>query len=141
MVFGGFYIMDRYFGKNSFDQFSLDICNDKVLYDSYELPKRSSKNSCGYIRDEVIPVCEIVYIPTGYKAKYLSDAMFLLVIRSCMGFKYNVRMCNQVGIIDSDYYNNCDNEGHMWVALQNEGNVDYIIKNVTFIVNKSLLSF
>ena len=45
-----------------------------------------------------------------------------------MGFKYNVRMCNQVGIIDSDYYNNSDNEGHMWVSLQNEGKEDYVIK-------------
>ena len=38
-----------------------------------------------------------------------------------MGFKYNVRMCNQVGIVDSDYYHNPDNGGHMFIALQNEG--------------------
>jgi len=46
-----------------------------------------------------------------------------------MGFKYNVRMCNQVGIIDSDYYNNCDNEGHIWIALQNEGKKVFSIKS------------
>ena len=40
-------------------------------------------------------------------------------------------MCNQVGIIDSDYYNNTDNEGHIWVALQNEGSKDYIIEKGT----------
>ena len=45
-----------------------------------------------------------------------------------MGFKYNVRMCNQVGIIESDYYNNVSNEGHLFIALQNEGDIDYIIK-------------
>ena len=45
-----------------------------------------------------------------------------------MGFKYNVRMCNQVGVIDHDYYNNIDNEGHFWVALKNEGEKDYIVK-------------
>ena len=45
-----------------------------------------------------------------------------------MGFKYNVRMCNQVGVIDSDYYDNSSNEGHMWVALKNEGESDYIVK-------------
>ena len=38
-----------------------------------------------------------------------------------MGFKYNVRLCNQVGVIDADYYNNEDNEGHIWLRVQNEG--------------------
>ena len=71
---------------------------------------------------------EIKKIPTGYKAKFMSDEALLLVVRSSMGFKYNVRMCNQVGVIDSDYYNNNSNEGHMWVALMNEGDKDYIIK-------------
>ena len=28
-----------------------------------------------------------------------------------MGFKYNIRLVNQVGVIDADYYNNKNNEG------------------------------
>lgn len=32
-----------------------------------------------------------------------------------------------MGIIESDYYNNPDNEGHMWVCLQNHGDKEYII--------------
>ena len=123
--------MDRYFEKVSFKQFSKDICDDKSLYDAYKLPRRSSKNSCGYdfisIHDIVIHPGEIVKIPTGYKVKLLDDEFLMLVVRSSMGFKYNVRMCNQVGIIDSDYYNNEDNEGHIFVALQNEGDKDYVI--------------
>ena len=51
----------------------------------------------------------------------------MIVVRSSMGCKYNVRMCNQIGIIDSDYYNNENNEGHIWIALQNEGNKTYIV--------------
>lgn len=98
MVSGGFYIMDRYFEKISFDSFLLDICDDKVLYGSYELPKRFTKNSCGYdfiaIRNEVILAGEIVYIPTEYKVKYLSYGMLFLIIWSIMCFKYNIRMCN-----------------------------------------------
>ena len=124
--------MDRYFEKISFKQFSKDVSSDKDMYDSYELPSRGSKNSGGYdfkaIYDITIKPGEIVKIPTGYKAKLLEDEILMLVVRSSMGFKYNVRMCNQVGIIDSDYYNNIDNEGHMWVALQNHGDKDYIIK-------------
>ena len=125
----------RYFEKISFKQFSKDICDDKELYYEYELPKRATKNSVGYdfyaLYDMVLHPGEILKIPTGYKAKFNYEEMLMLVIRSSMGFKYNVRMCNQVGIIDSDYYNNSDNEGHMWVSLQNEGKEDYVIKKGT----------
>lgn len=123
--------MDRYFEKISFERFSLDVKNDRKLYDEYKLPRRASKNSCGYdflaMEDYIIHPGEIKKIPTGYKAKFLSDEMLMIIVRSSMGFKYNVRMCNQVGVIESDYYNNISNEGHMWVALQNEGDKDYII--------------
>lgn len=121
----------RCFEKISFEQFKKDISDDRDLYDSYELPRRGSKNSCGYdffaLEDMVLQPGEIKKIPTGYKAKFMDDEALLLVVRSSMGFKYNVRMCNQVGVIDSDYYNNDSNEGHMWVALKNEGDKDYII--------------
>ena len=127
--------MDRFFEKISFEQFSKDILDDKSLYEEYILPKRATKSSCGYdfyaMDDMIIRPGEIKKIPTGYKSKFLEDEMLLLVVRSSMGFKYNVRLCNQVGIIDCDYYNNPDNEGHLWVALQNEGTVDYEIKKGT----------
>ena len=124
--------MNRYFEKISFDQLKKDINDDKSLYDEYILPIRKTKSSAGYdfiaINDFTIKPGEIIKVPTGYKAKFMEDEVLLLVVRSSMGFKYNVRMCNQVGVIDSDFYNNIDNEGHMWVALQNQGNEDYIIK-------------
>ena len=122
----------RFFEKISFEQFKNDISDNKDLYDNYILPKRGSKNSCGYdffaINDIILHPGEIVKIPSGYKARFMEDEVLLLVVRSSMGFKCNVRMCNQVGVIDSDYYNNNSNEGHIWVALQNEGNKDYVIK-------------
>jgi len=125
----------RYFEKISYKQFSKDINDDIALYEEYVLPKRATKSSCGYdfyaIEDMILHPGEIIKIPTGYKAKFNEDEMLMLVVRSSMGFKYNVRMCNQLGIIDSDYYNNSDNEGHIWVALQNEGNIDYEIKKGT----------
>ena len=123
--------MDRYFEKISYKQFEKDITSDHELYDNYELPRRASKNSAGYDfiahTQYIIKPGEILSIPTGYKAKFLSDEVLFLIVRSSMGFKYNVRMCNQVGVIDSDYYNNIDNEGHIWVSLQNEGDKDFII--------------
>ena len=124
--------MDRYFEKISYEQFAKDISRDRELYDSYKLPSRATNKSCGYdfyaINDVTIKPGQIVKIPTGYKAKFLSDEMLFLIIRSSIGFKYNVRMCNQVGVIDADYYNNEDNEGHMFVSLQNEGDKDFCVE-------------
>ena len=56
------------------------------------------------------------------------DEVLMIFDRSSQGFKYNVRLCNQVGIIDQDYYNNPGNEGHIFVRLQNEGDKDYVVK-------------
>lgn len=124
--------MERYFEKISLKQFKKDIKDDELLYNNYELPKRKTKYSAGYdfiaIEDFEINPGEIKKIPTGYKANMLGDEVLMIFVRSSMGFKYNVRMCNQVGIIDKDYYNNLDNEGHMFVKLQNEGDKVFSVK-------------
>ena len=122
----------RKFEKISFDQFKKDIKDDKDLYNEYIVPKRNTKASAGYdfyaIEDYVIKPNETLVIPTGIKVIMNPDEMLMIVVRSSSGFKYNVRMCNQVGIIESDYYNNPSNEGHMFVKLQNHGDKDYILK-------------
>ena len=137
--------MNRFFEKISFEQFCRDICDDKNVYNSYVLPKRGSKYSSGYdffaIKDMVIKPHEILKIPTGYKVCLPNNEFLMVVVRSSMGFKYNVRLCNQVGIIDSDYYNNSDNEGHIWVALQNEGEKDYVIEKGTAFAQGIFLNY
>lgn len=124
--------MGRKFEKVSFKQFKKDITNNKDLYNEYNLPIRKTKYSAGYdfeaITDIILKPNETLKIGTGIKVKMENDDMLMLVVRSSMGFKYNVRLCNQVGIIESDYYNNKDNEGHIWVRLQNHGNENFIIK-------------
>ncbi len=91
-----------------------------------------TSHSAGYdffaIEGFTIKPGEIKKIPTGYKATFGNDEMLMILVRSSMGFKYNIRMTNQVGIIESDYYNNIDNEGHMFVSLQNEGDRDFVVK-------------
>lgn len=124
--------MERYFEKISYEEFVKTFGENKELYEEYKLPKRATKNSAAYdllaIQDVIIKPREIKKIPTGIKVFMQNDEALLLIVRSSMGFKYNVRMCNQVGLIDSDYYNNASNEGHMFVALQNEGTKEYIVK-------------
>lgn len=124
--------MARFFEKISFEQFKKDVANDEILYESYSLPKRETKFSAGYdfyaLFDYTLKPGEIKKIATGVKVKMEPQDVLLLVDRSSMGFKWNVRMCNQVGVIDADYYNNSDNEGHMWIKIQNEGTSDYVVK-------------
>ena len=111
--------------KISFEQFKKDIKDDRTLYDAYRMPSRKTKASAGYdfyaIESFELQPGEIKKIPTGIKVRFPEDEAFLLLVRSSMGFKYNVRLCNQIGLIDNDFYNNAENEGHMWFALQNEG--------------------
>lgn len=122
----------RKFEKISFNQFKKDVKDDKELYENIMLPKRGTKNAAGYdffaFYDYTLKPGEIMKIPTGIKVIMEEDEALFLIDRSSMGFKYNVRMCNQVGVIDSDYYNNSDNEGHMWIKIQNEGDKDYVVK-------------
>lgn len=57
--------------------------------------------------------------PTGVKVKipYNKNEFLALYIRSSVGIKQGITLSNQTGIIDADYYNNPDNEGHIMVAL------------------------
>lgn len=115
----------RDFEKISFKQFAKDIKDDIKLYNDYKLPQRDTSSTAGYdiylLNDIKLEPNEIKKIPTGLKSFFGKDEVLLLVVRSSMGFKYNVRLCNQVGVIDADYYNNEDNEGHIWLRVQNEG--------------------
>lgn len=124
--------MGRKFEKISYKQFKIDVFDDENLYDEYNLPRRGTKYSAGYdffsLYDFTLKPGEIKKIPTGVKIKMGSDEMLMLVVRGSMGFKYNVRMCNQIGIFESDYYNNESNEGHVWLKIQNEGEIDYVVK-------------
>ncbi len=122
----------RKFEKISFEQFSKDVENNEDLYNSYSLPVRKTKTSAGYdfesLKDFTLKPNETIKIPTGVKVCMNSDEVLMIFVRSSQGFKYNIRLCNQVGVIDSDYYNNKDNEGHIWIRLQNHGERDYIVK-------------
>lgn len=121
----------RGFEKISFEQFKKDILDDNKVYEEYNLPRRSTKYSAGYdfsvLTDYVIKPGEIVKIPTGIKVYMNEDEVLFIIIRSSLGFKFNARLLNQVGVVDKDYYNNENNEGHIWIALKNEGDKDIVL--------------
>ena len=92
-------------------------------YKEIKQPSRATANTAGYDfylpYELMIAAHEAVIISTGIKAYMPSDEFLMIVIRSSLGFKMGLRLRNQVGIIDSDYYNNVDNEGHILVAIEN----------------------
>ncbi len=131
----------RGFEKVSEEQYKKDIWSfmqltDRELqvvckYDDLKLPQRATARSSGYdffspISFELYPNC-IIKIPTGVRVYMLDDEELKIYVRSSMGFKYNIRLLNQVGKIDSDYYMNKDNEGHIWIGLKNEGDKPWVV--------------
>lgn len=87
------------------------------------LPKRATANSAGYdlasMEDVLIKPKEIKLIPTGLKVSIPLDEVLLVFPRSSLAIKKGLMMSNGVGVVDSDYYNNPENEGHLMVPLIN----------------------
>ena len=115
----------RKFEKISLNEFIRSTGLSEKEYNETHLPQRATSHSAGYdfylIEKITLKPKEIKKVPTAIKVKMNHNDVLMLFIRSNLGFKYNLRLCNQAGIIDSDYYNNQDNEGHIFVSLQNEG--------------------
>lgn len=88
------------------------------------IPKRGTSGSAGYdfYNPEAIEIApqEVKVINTYIRAYMEKDEYLAIFIRSSMGIKKGLRLVNSVGIIDSDYYNNPDNGGHIRIALKNE---------------------
>ena len=116
-----------------------------------EVPKRATHQAAGYdfaaAEDMVIPsiwkqwfsrrigaeqkiekAIKPVLVPTGIKA-YMGEEEFLqLANRSSNPLKRFLVLSNGVGVIDSDYYNNPTNEGHIMFQFTNVGLKDVQIK-------------
>ena len=58
-------------------------------------------------------------VPTGMKCKLDPGTYLELSVRSSSPLKYWLFLANGVGIIDADYYNNPDNEGHIYFQMIN----------------------
>lgn len=67
-------------------------------------------------------------IPTGVKCHLDPDTFLQLSIRSSSPLKYWIILANGVGIIDADYYDNPDNEGHIYFQVINLSPIPIQIK-------------
>ena len=100
------------------------------------LPVRKTKHSAAYDIEAaekiVLPSfkqgMKPTLIPTGLKAYMQSDEVLLIVPRSSGPKKQGISFPHNVGVIDSDYYNNSDNEGNIFVQCINLKDEDVVIK-------------
>lgn len=118
------------FEKISIEQWRKDFGdNNNHTYDyllnDIPMPKRATVGSAGYDictpYDVDLEPGEEANIPTGLKCKINNGWALFALPKSGLGFKYYTRLANTIGLIDEDYYNNENNEGHMWVKIRNEG--------------------
>lgn len=80
------------------------------------------------LNEELLKQVKPTLVGTGVKA-YMGDDEFLqLCNRSSNPLKNFLLLGNGVGIIDSDYYNNENNEGHIMFQFINFGLKDLTIK-------------
>ncbi len=100
------------------------------------LPKRSTKHSAAYdiesAEDTVLLPFKLgmkpTLIPTGLKAYMLSDEVLMILPRSSGPKKQGIMFPHSMGVIDSDYYGNIDNDGHIYIQCINIKDEEVTIK-------------
>ena len=96
------------------------------------VPVRKTAASAGYDFEAgeamVIEPGQQVMVPTGIKAYMQPDEVLTIHIRSSMAVKHQLVLVNSVGVVDADYYDNEDNEGHIYIALWNRGSEPFAIE-------------
>ena len=100
------------------------------------LPIRKTKYSAGYdieaAEDVTIPSFKKgtnpTLVKTGLKAYMQDDEALMLYNRSSNPKKKGLILANSIGVVDSDYYGNPDNDGHIMFAFYNIKDEDTVIK-------------
>ncbi len=95
------------------------------------LPRRKTQGSAGYdlAAAETVSIAPgaQAFCPTGVKAYMPENEVLFVFPRSSLFQKKQLLMTNSVGIIDADYYDNTDNEGHILISFVNLGKETAVI--------------
>lgn len=103
------------------------------IEENIKLPERSTKFSAGYdfyaLEDMLIPgKGTVTYVKTGVKVELAEDEFLMLCNRSSNPKKKELILMNGVGIVDSDYYDNPDNDGEICFAFSSLNETGSFIK-------------
>ena len=100
------------------------------------LPERKTKCSAAYdiesAEDIIIPPfkkgMKATLVKTGLKAYMQEDEVLYLYAKSSGFGKKGIMLSNAAGVIDGDYYENEDNDGHIMFSIINMKDEDMVIK-------------
>lgn len=116
------------FEKVDYEFFKKDSINNgfeptEDIFNKIPIPERKTAGAAAY--DFVTPYDLELYpderkiVPTGIKAQMGDGEMLLLTVRSSVGIRGGVVMSNTIGVIDSDFYSNPDDDGDIKLPLWN----------------------
>lgn len=90
-----------------------------------QLPQRKTSLAAGYdlaaAETTTLPPGQVVLVPTGLKVYMPASEVLLVTVRSSLAVKQSIMLANGVGVIDADYVDNPQNEGHIMVPLVHFG--------------------
>ena len=94
------------------------------VWDHLHAIEHASTKGLVYTTDEMAKLTKTLnakptLVPTGIKCQIDKGFYLELSVRSSSPLKYWLILANGVGIIDADYYNNPDNEGHLFFQIIN----------------------
>ena len=110
---------------------------DFIAFEDVTIPPMSFVGSVTEITEDPniakqIPITQFIHRPimvkTGIKAYMQEDEFLELANRSSNPGKKGLVLSNGVGIVDSDYYNNEENEGEIAFPFYNLSNESIVIK-------------
>lgn len=97
---------------------------DRKVKEQYADVKEFMEKEYPYTLDRIAAVAKkfdakVALVPTGIKCKIPNGYYLQLSARSSLPLKHWLIVANGVGVIDADYYNNPDNEGHIYFQIIN----------------------
>lgn len=119
--------------------YDFEVAEDTIIPSYHSLMKKIEKATSNLQVEGCFTLNEIsrltkdfrvkpTLVPTGVKCEMPEDFYLELSVRSSCPLKHWLILANGVGIIDADYYNNPDNEGHIYFQIINLSPFDILLK-------------
>jgi dUTP pyrophosphatase len=93
------------------------------LESDVRLPERATEHSAGYdffaAKAVLIDAGEMGVVATGVKA-YMKEGEVLILADRSSNSKRGIFLSNSIGVIDGDYYNNEENDGHIMFKFKTD---------------------
>lgn len=89
-------------------------------FEKYEAQINEALAGCVF-EDDLLKKLKPILVPTGVKAYMEDDEYLAMFNRSGNPIKLGIVLTNGVGVVDSDYYGNTNNDGHIMFQFVNFG--------------------